>query len=188
MLKKQAMFFWHNSGTLNQFRRFTIILRTFDTIVYPHTNRSPTLYICIYIYIFISYNPSMRSWGWTWLHSKLYRIRQDNKGEVPSLENCRYWKVLIYYQLIQHYHRRENGDIRDWDNWFVQVSKWVTTWNSLVHRLIIYEISPVMRELTRRCNRRQKINQNYRDCTEIIQEWDLDDKDLDDKDDFSTNK
>ena len=33
----------NNSGTLNQFPRSTIILRKLDTIVYPHTNRSPAL-------------------------------------------------------------------------------------------------------------------------------------------------
>ena len=41
--KKQAKKTLHNSGTLNQFSGFTIILSKLDTIENPHTNRSPTL-------------------------------------------------------------------------------------------------------------------------------------------------
>ena len=42
----------HNSVPLKQFQRYTIILESGDTIVYPHTNQYPTLYI-IWIYLWI---------------------------------------------------------------------------------------------------------------------------------------
>ena len=43
----------HNSGTLNQFPRYTIILIKFYTVVDPHTNQRPTLHTYIYsIYIY----------------------------------------------------------------------------------------------------------------------------------------
>ena len=38
----------HNSVPLKQFQRYTIILESGDTIVYPHTNQYPTL-ICWWI-------------------------------------------------------------------------------------------------------------------------------------------
>ena len=44
----------HNSVPLDHFQSYRIILRSVDTIVYPHTNQYPTLYINVYIYTYVS--------------------------------------------------------------------------------------------------------------------------------------
>ena len=43
----------HNSVPLDHFQSYRIILRSVDTIVYPHTNQYPTLYIYIYYHRFL---------------------------------------------------------------------------------------------------------------------------------------
>ena len=46
----------HKTVPLNHFQSYRIILESVDTIVYPHTNLYPTLYIIyIYIYLFKEY-------------------------------------------------------------------------------------------------------------------------------------
>ena len=40
----------HNCVPLKHFQGYTIILESLDTIVYPHTNQYPTLYIYIFIF------------------------------------------------------------------------------------------------------------------------------------------
>ena len=47
--KTYTKILWTQNCTLDQFQSFRIILRSVDTIQYPHTNQYPTLIPCIYL-------------------------------------------------------------------------------------------------------------------------------------------